>query len=339
MKILLVMDPGIPVPPKGYGGIERIVALLAKGYLDSGHEVDILASRGSAVAGCTMHIIGEDGFPPLKKTMNKAIITAWKFLHKHRNRYDLVHNFGRLLYLLPILNHPVKKLMCYQREITTRNIMLFNKLPNKHMLYCGCSRNLVNRAGAPGKWTVVHNTVDFSQFSVNKDIPADAPLIFLGRIERIKGCHTAIRVAKATGHKLLIAGNISALPEEIQYFENEISPLIDGQQIIYAGEVNDVQKNEWLGKARALLMPIEWEEPFGIVMIEAMACGTPVIGYQRGAIPEVIEEGTTGFVVNSEAELIQKCLLLDRFDREKCRNTALARFDLPEIARQYLNLI
>ncbi|MBS1935773.1 MAG: glycosyltransferase, partial [Bacteroidetes bacterium] len=261
MKILLVMDPGILVPPKGYGGIERIVALLAEEYYRQGHTVDVLATQGSRVEGCTMYPIGKAGFPPGKKEMNKAIFRAWKFIWKNRKKYDLIHNFGRLLYLLPVLNHPVKKIMCYQREITARNIRIYNSLPNKNIIFSGCSADLVKRANAPGRWVTIHNAVDFTVYSLTTNLATDAPLIFLGRIERIKGCHTAIAMAKATGNKLIIAGNKPASGEELEYFEKEIQPHIDNQQIIYVGEVNDTQKNEWLGKSKALLMPIEWNEP------------------------------------------------------------------------------
>lgn len=339
MRILLVMDPGILVPPKGYGGIERIVALLAEEYYRQGHIVDILATNGSHVEGCIIHPIGPVGFPPGKKVMNKAILTAWRFIWKNRNKYDLIHNFGRLLYLLPVLKHPVKKIMCYQREITKRNIRAFNFLPNKNIVYSGCSRDLVERVAAPGKWTAIHNGVDFTKFSLQVDLPGDAPLIFLGRIERIKGCHTAIHVALNTGSTLIIAGNISPLQDEREYYEKEIKPLIDGKQIIYIGEVNDREKNTWLGKSKALLMPIEWNEPFGIVMIEAMACGTPVIGFKKGSVAEVITENVTGYTVKNQEEMERAVFKIEMIDRRKCYDTAKSLYDISFIAGQYLNAI
>lgn len=338
MKILLVMDPGILVPPKGYGGIERVVALLATEYRRQGHQVTILATEGSFVEGCTINSIGKEGFPPLKKEMNKAVFRAWKFLWKNRNSYDLVHNFGRLVYLLPILNHPVKKIMSYQREITRRNIQVFNALPNKNMVYTGCSADLVKRANAPGKWFAIHNAIDFNQFTLTENLSLNAPLIFLGRIERIKGCHTAIEVAKKTNNHLIIAGNISHLPEEIEYFEKIIKPLIDGDQIMFVGEVNDEQKNDWLGKAKALLMPIEWDEPFGIVMIEAMACGAPVIGFNRGSVNEVVDQEITGFKTKSLEEMCKAVDNLSNTNRATTRKEASKRFASFVIANQYLAL-
>lgn len=339
MKILIVMDPGILIPVKGYGGIERIIEMLAKQYLSLGNEVHLLVTSGSMVKGCTVHDFGKEGFPPDKRDAMRAIPVAWKFLWQHRNDFDLVHNFGRLLYLLPILNHRVKKIMSYQREITGRNVRLIQMLPNKNIFFTGCSQNLVNRAQPVGEWDAIYNGCDFAGYQLQKKIAKDAPLIFLGRIEKIKGCHIAIRVAKATGNQLIIAGNISSLPEEKAYYENEIAPQVDGEQICYVGQVNDTQKNDLLGKAKALLFPIEWEEPFGIVMVESMACGTPVIAFNRGSVNEVIEEGLTGFKIDTEAQMIEAVKNVGNINRVQCRQKAMQRFDAAVIAMQYLHLI
>lgn len=338
MKILLVMDPGILVPPKGYGGHERLVYMFAKEYARLGHEVHLLVTTGSVVEGCTVHPFGKEGFPPKKGDARMAILKAWKFLWQHRNQFDLIHNFGRLAYLLPVLNHPIKKIMTYGREISSRNIQLMNQLPNRNLVYTGCSNNLISRVHAGGRWEAVYNAIPFQQYSVKPVVAVDAPLMFLGRIERIKGAHTAIAVAKSTGHRLILAGNVSPLADERAYFEQEIEPLIDGEQIQYVGAVNDEQKNHYLGQAKALLFPIEWNEPFGMVMTEAMACGTPVIGFGSGSVPEVVKEGVTGFVVSNKEAMIAAVEKLDTINRQQCRALAEAQFDVPVVAAHYLNL-
>lgn len=338
MKILLVMDPGILVPPKGYGGHERLVGMFAKEYQRQGHEVHLLVTAGSYIEGCTIHPFGKEGFPPKKSDALKAIPIAWRFLWKHRNDFDLIHNFGRLIYLLPILNNPVKKIMTYGREISQRNIRYINKLPNKNIVFTGCSNDLVSRGNVAGKWQTVYNAIDFSNYTLQAIVAEDAPLIFLGRIERVKGCHTAIAVAKATNHTLIIAGNISPLANEQEYFKQQIEPHIDGIQIKYVGQVNDIQKNEYLRQSKALLFPIEWNEPFGIVMIEAMACGTPVIAFNRGSVSEVVGEGITGHKVSTVNEMQNAVKRIDKIDRSGCREQAEKRFDVKVIASQYLNL-
>jgi glycosyltransferase involved in cell wall biosynthesis len=339
MRILIVMDPGILVPPKGYGGIERIVEIMANEYLAMGHEVHLLCTTGSYVEGCVMHPFGRAVFPQEYKDVMKAIPYAWNFLWKHRNDFDLIHNFGRLAYLIPLLNHPVKKIMSYQREISNRNIQVIDFLRARNLIFSACSSDLMSRLKKKnGAWAAVYNAIHFSKYTVTENLPKDAPLIFLGRIEKVKGCHTAIALAKATGENLIIAGNISPLPEEREYFEKEIQPHIDDKQIRYVGVLDDQQKDFYLGQSKAMVFPIHWNEPFGIVMIEAMACGTPVIGYNKGSVEEVIDEGITGYKVEDFEGMVRAVKKLDGFNRLACREKAAERFDASVIAAQYLSL-
>ncbi len=338
MRILLVMDPGILVPPKGYGGHERLVYMFAKEYTRLGHDVHLLVTTGSLVEGCTMHPFGKVGFPPKNWDAKMAIPTAWKFLGKHKNDFDLIHNFGRLAYLLPVLNNPVKKIMTYGREIDAKNIFWINKFRNKNIVFTAPSNDCVSTGNVAGKWETIYNAIDFSLYTPVYNLPADAPLIFLSRLDKVKGCHIAIEVAKATGKKLIIAGNISNIAEEKEYFKKKIEPHIDGVLIKYVGTVNDEEKNNYLGQASAMLFPIDVREAFGMVMAESMACGTPVIGFRKGAVDEVIDEGITGFKSNNTEEMITAVEKISTIDRTVCRNTAKSKFDLPVIAKEYLSL-
>ncbi len=337
MKILLVMDPGILVPPKGYGGHERLVYMFAKEYARLGHEVHLLVTNGSSVEGCTVHGYGREGFPPKKMDALLAIPKAWWFLWKNRNKFRLIHNFGRLAYLLPVLNHPIRKIMTYGREISYKNIFQINKFKNQNLVFTGCSHNLISRNNLAGRWETVYNAIDFTKYTLVENIKEDAPLMFLGRIEKVKGCHTAIRVALETGNKLLIGGNISPLEDERKYFEKEIKPYIDGKQIVFLGPLNDEEKNLYLGQSKALLFPIEWDEPFGMVMVEAMACGTPVIAYNKGSVSEVVNNNVTGFVCDNYQELINRISSISLLNRKVCRAHSKNRFDVSRIAMQYLS--
>ena len=332
------MDPGIKVPPEGYGGHERLVYLMAKEYKKSGHDVHLLVTKGSIVPGCTIHGYGSEGMIQNNWKRIISIITVWLFLLKNHKKFDLIHNFGRLAFLFPVLNKSVKKIMTYGRVINERNIRTINKFPNKNLIFTGASNDLISRITQIGSWYAVHNTIDFNDYTLIENVPDDAPFIFLGRLEKFKGCHTAIKVAKAVGRKLIIAGNISTLKEEIEYFNQELKPHIDGDFIKYVGVVNDKQKNEWLGKCAALLFPIEGIEAFGIVMIEAMACGTPVIGMKEGAVDEVIENGINGFKVNSVEEMIASAMKTNQINRKECRYRAEDRFNVNSIANKYLSL-
>jgi glycosyltransferase involved in cell wall biosynthesis len=337
MRILLIMDPGIPVPPKLYGGHERLVYLFAEEYHRLGHQVTLLAGPDSHCSGTAVTFGINDLDRPVS-AKNKEIVFAWKYLYHNQNNFDLVHNFGRLVYFLPILNSPVKKIMTYGRPISQKGIRIFTSLPNKNLIFTACSNYCVSTGNVAGQWETVYNTIDFADYQLNQDIANDAPLMFLGRLDKIKGVHTAINVAKATNHKLIIAGNIPITPDNLQYFKTEIEPLIDNEQIKYVGALNDTEKNIFLQQAKALMFPIEWDEPFGMVMIEAMACGTPVIAFKRGSVPEVVQDEINGFIVSNQAEMIAKLSSINTIDRKLCRENAEKRFDIKIIAQHYLNL-
>jgi len=332
------MDPGILIPVLGYGGHERLVEMFAKEYNRLGHDVHLLITAGSEVEGCLVHPFGKVGFPPKKWDARMAIPHAWNFLLKHRNEFDIIHNFGRLAYLLPLINHSVKKIMTYGREITARNIKFINKLPNRNIIFTAPSNDCVSSGNASGKWVTIYNAIDFSKYTFVPKVKEDAPLIFLSRLDKVKGCHIAIQVAKATGMKLIIAGNVSNFPDEVAYFKREIEPFIDGDNIQYIGPVNDEQKNYYLGMAKAMLFPIDVREAFGMVMAESMACGTPVIGFAKGAVPEIIINGVNGYCVINKNEMITHLSLINNINRTECYNNAKQRFDVRIISSQYLNL-
>ena len=338
MKILLIMDPGISVPPQLYGGHERLVYLFAEEYIKLGHDVTLLAGPDSYCSGQTI-TFGKNDLNRSSWQRTKEAFFVWKYLWKHRNYFDLIHNFGRLAYLLPVLNYKVNKLMTYGRPVAQKGIKTITSLRNRSLIFTACSNYCVSTGNIAGNWKTVYNTIDFSHYQLNTTISDDAPLMFLGRLDKIKGVHTAINVAKATGHKLIIGGNISHTADNYEYFKTEIEPQIDNEQIVYLGALNDVDKNKYLGKAKALLFPIEWDEPFGMVMIEAMACGTPVIAFKRGSVPEVVNDGVSGFIVNDETEMINALTRITTIDRAKCRAIAEHRFDVNVIAKTYLGLL
>jgi len=337
VKILLIMDPGIPVPPVLYGGHERLVYLFAEEYKKLGHEVTLLAGPGSHCSGAVV-TFGVNDLGRSRITRYREILFVWKYLHKHASGFDLIHNFGRLAYLLPVLNHPVKKIMSYGRRVSPFGIKVVNALPNKNLVFTACSDYCVSTGNVAGKWVTVYNSIDFSAYDFADVTDEDAPLVFLSRIDIIKGPHIAIKVALESGNKLIIAGNEPSTPDNIAYYNEFVRPFIDQEKIVYNGPVNDTQKNELLGKCRAMLFPLSGDEAFGLVMIEAMACGTPVIAFNHAAAPEVVDEGVSGFIVNNEQEMLEAVAKIRLIDRSRCRQIARQRFDVKVIANAYLNL-
>ncbi len=337
MRILLIMDPGIPVPPLLYGGIERIVYMLANEYTKSGHEVTLLAGPGSYCNGETV-TFGKNSNDPSDLDWYQNILYVWRYLLKHKGEFDLIHNFGRLLYLVPVLNNPVKKIMSYQREVSPNGIRAVTLLPHKNITFTACSDNCAATGKGIGTWRTVYNCVDFTQYDFNADVDESSPLMFLGRLDKVKGLHTAINAALKTNNKLFIGGNIPTTDDNYQYYKTQIEPLFDNEQIIYLGPLNDEEKNKYLRQSKAFLFPIEWEEPFGIVMVEAMACGTPVIGFNRGAVPEVVEENITGNIVTNLDEMINAINNIQYINRLKCRERADERFNAAKIANDYLSI-
>ncbi|GGE44398.1 glycosyltransferase involved in cell wall biosynthesis [Pedobacter psychrotolerans] len=329
LKIAVIADPFIPVPPTNYGGIERIVDFLVTGLTEKGHEVILLAHEDSKVDVKLIPYGKQDG--KLKHFNNILRVNDIK-----KFKPDVIHSFGRLAYLIPFLYSTIPKIMSYQREPTISQIKKAMLLAKKNTIaFTGCSAYISNQILPFAPANSIFNGVNLAIYDFAKDIAKDAPLVFLGRIEPIKGTHIAIKVALATNKKLVIAGNI---PDEYtRYFEQEIKPHLS-EKITYIGPVNDLQKNKLLGNALAFLMPIEWNEPFGIVMAEAMACGTPIIGFNKGSVPEVIINGINGYRCDTLAEMISAVTDLETIDRKKVREDAENRFSSKIIISQYLNL-
>lgn len=332
MKIAIIADPELPVPPLLYGGIERIIAMLVDGYVHLGHEVSLFAHKDSKTSAKLFKYKGLNSNNKKDILLNSLTVNRELFA----NKYDLVHSFGRLVYLLPQLPRKFPKLMSYQREPSVNQIKKAFRLARKNSLaFSGCSAYISNQILPHAPAYPVFNGVAIETYNFNPVVTNDAPLVFLGRIEPIKGTHVAIEVARSTGKKLIIAGNIPNEHED--YFNTKIKPHLN-EQISYIGAVDDVQKNMLLGNASAFLMPIEWNEPFGIVMAEAMACGTPVVAFNRGSVPEVVIHGLNGYRCENIQEMIESVSKINLINRKNVRMDFEARFSADVIINQYLDL-
>lgn len=334
MRILLTADPFIPVPPRLYGGIERIVDALSRRYRREGHTVGIVAHPEST---CSVDAFfpwsGDSG--AYGDVRNAAVLyrAAKSF------RPDVLHSFSRLSYLIPLLPRSLPKVMSYQRHTGGRQISWASRLCGKSIRFTGCSE-FICAGGRPwgGNWTAIPNFVELDKISFVPRVPADAPLLFLSRIESIKGPEIAISIARASGRRLILAGNKPKGGRELDFWNSRIEGEIGQGGVEWVGEVDDAQKDELLGRSAALVVPIQWDEPFGIVFAEALAAGTPVITCARGATPEIVDNGKTGFFVRDAVDGADAVRRLGEIDRASCRRAADSRFSSEACAAQYLRL-
>lgn len=336
MQILLTVDPEIPVPPPLYGGIERIVDLLVTGLQARGHTVGLVANPESTSTAAEF-------FPWTgKRSQNifdtvQNTIRLWSVVQQFQP--DLVHSFSRILYLLPLLGSQLPKVMSYQRFPTKRTTSWGARLAQGTLTFTGCSDYICGLGKANGGiWHTIHNCVELEKYQFQPTVADDAPLIFLSRVERIKGAHTAIAAARKTGRRLIIAGNHGTTGEEAKYWQEEIVPHLGRDGIDYVGPVNDTQKNQLLGQAAAMIVPIEWNEPFGIVFVESLACGTPVISCPLGALPEIVRPGIDGYLVSDLEEACRAIENLPNIDRKNCRQRVEQYFTASLIVEKYENL-
>jgi len=208
----------------------------------------------------------------------------------------------------------------------------------KSLRLIGVSQSQIAGLHSNGLFSVVHNCTDTDHTIFSKEVPAHSYLAFLGRLTANKGVDSAIRVARRCGIKLIIAGNISNEPGDRDFFEREIRPQLDAE-IEWIGPVNDERKQKLLNGAQALLFPIRWPEPFGIVMAESLACGPPVIATRCASTPEVIDHGVTGFLCDSEDEMVEAVGKIATIDRSTCRRAAEESFSVEALTRGYLHAI
>jgi len=334
LKILLTADPYLPVPPSLYGGIERIVHGLVQELRARGHHVGLIAHPGSSSP--------VDFFRPWPGTDSGGVANILRHTLALQSavrafRPDVVHSFSRLLLMLPLFLNRGAKLMSYQRYTGGWRNRVAAALGGGSFAFTGCSAYIAAQ-GRPygGRWVTIPNFVDIDLYRFVATVAPDSPLVFLSRIESIKGAHTAIQIAKGAGRKLILAGNRVESPQGREYWSREIEPHLSNTNVEYIGPVDDAQKNKLLGRAAALLVPIEWNEPFGIVFAEALACGTPVISCPHGALPEIVRQGENGFLVNSVEEGVAAVARLAEINRSACRRIVEERFSRRAAADAYL---
>jgi glycosyltransferase involved in cell wall biosynthesis len=334
MKIAQVAPLWESVPPKLYGGTERIVSYVTEELVRMGHDVTLFASGDSQTAarleGICSHalrlntgIFNRDA--PLTMLLEKSFGTT--------DGFDVIHSH------LDFLGFPLGRRSVVPVVTTLHGRLDLPELEPVFREYIEMPLVSISDAQRqPLPWAnwqaTIHHGLPRDLYTFHPR--AEGYLAFLGRISPEKRPDHAIEIAKLTGLPLRIAAKVD--PADQQYFQSEIEPLLDHPLIEFLGEISDVQKNEFVGKALALVCPYDWPEPFGLVLIEALACGTPVLAYRRGSIPEIIDDGITGFVCETLDEMANAVRRLPLIDRARCRASFDVRFTADRMARDYVAL-
>lgn len=324
------------VPSKLYGGTERVVSYLTEALVQQGHQVTLFASgdsvtRAELIAPCERSLrLDETCQDPIAYHMLMI-----EQVFKQASRFDVIHFHIDYLHYSLFRRQKCPYLTTFHGRLDLPELpALYREFADVPVV----SISTAQRRPLPGvNWqgTVYHGLPD--DLLTYRDRPGDY-LAFLGRISPEKGLDQAIRIAQRTGRKLKIAAKVNRTDRD--YFREKIQPLIQESQglVEFIGEIGGPQKDAFLGNAYALLFPIAWPEPFGLVMIEAMACGTPVIAYRRGSVPEVMADGVTGFVVDGLDEAIQAVGRVATLDRKDCREVFEKRFCASRMAADYVKI-
>lgn len=334
MRIAQVAPLYESVPPKYYGGTERVVSYLTEELVRQGHDVTLYASGDSVtkahlVAPCRRSLRLD------KHCMDQLAhhVLMLEMVFKDPDRFDIIH------FHIDYMHFPISR-----RHRTPHLTTLHGRLdiPDLVPLYQEFREvpvvSISNSQREPLPWlnwqgTVYHGLPE--DLYTFREEPGRY-LAFLGRISPEKRVDRAIEIARRIGMPIKIAAKVDNVDKD--YFEDVVEPLLRNPLVEYVGEIGEGEKDEFLGNAYALLFPIDWPEPFGLVMIEAMACGTPVIAYRRGSVPEVLEEGVTGFIVQGLEDAIEAVRRVPTLSRRRCREVFEERFSASRMVRDYLTI-
>ncbi len=336
LSIAMLAPPWIAVPPAGYGGVETVVADLTDALVDRGHDVTLFCAPGSHSSATTVTLLDEQHPSEIERSLYEADHVARAFAaidaaRREGSGFDIVHDhcgFTALAMadrletpLLHTLHGP------FTRETTT-----FYAHHAEKAWVAGISE--AQLAMGPDNLRsvgAIPNPIAVASWPFQRS--DDGYLLWIGRMTPEKGPHRAIEIARAAGQDLILAGVVQ--PGQRSFFERHVEPHIDGRRVRFVGEVGGTRKKNLFAGARALLVPIRWPEPFGMVIIESLVCGTPVLAFDEGAVNELIDDGVTGFIVEDEAAMVAALGDVHEIDRWACRRWVAEHSDVNVVAGAY----
>lgn len=341
MRIAVVAPPYLPVPPIGYGGTEKIVSLVTDGLVENGHDVTLFASGDSSTKAKLVSIfpqaLGNSGF---SKTSALLPLLQYRECFLRQDEFDIIHNHTQYLGLFTFEKAKPKVVhtwhgSIYKDETTEEKRLVLEKFKNSNFI--SISNNQREAMTDLNFIQTVYNGVDLSEYSFAES-PKNSYLLWLGRITEKKGPLPAIKVAKELNMPLVMSGTIDPIDQE--YFDSVIKPELNTKIITFYSELKKIEEIKKLYQnALCTLYPISWHEPFGLVMVESMACGTPVIAYNIGSVPEIVTDAKTGFIVDPAigiAGLKDAVKRIGQIKRSDCRKDVVARFSKERMTKDYI---
>jgi len=329
MHIAMLAPIAWRTPPRHYGPWESVASLLTEGLVSHGHDVTLFATADSQTSGI-LHAVCPRGYEEDRELIPKV----WECLHiselfEHGEEFDIIHNHFDYL-PLTYSGLTTTPLVTTIHGFSSPGILPVYLKYNPRVFYVSISD--ADRSPDLDYIRTIHHGIDIQQFDF-QPVPDDT-LLFFGRIHNDKGARQAIEIARACGKKLVLAGII----QDQAYFDHHVAPHIDGDTVSYVGSVGPVARNRLLGNACALLHPIQFNEPFGLSVVEAMACGTPVVAFNRGSMPEIIENDKNGCLVDTVDEAIDAVARIPGIDRIDCRRHVEQHFTAERMIQDYIQV-
>jgi glycosyltransferase involved in cell wall biosynthesis len=329
MRIAMLSPIAWRTPPRHYGPWESVVSLLTEGLVSRGHNVTLFATGDSVTSG-KLHAICARGYEEDRSIMPKV----WECLHiselfEHAEDFDIIHNNFDFLPLTysGLIATPVVTTI---HGFSSPGILPVYKKYNGRVFYVSISD--ADRSADLDYVKTIHHGIDIKQFDFQPD--PDDYLLFFGRIHHDKGAREAVEIARACNKRLILAGII----QDEAYYHKYVEPHLDNKNVVFVGSTGPTERNQLLGNATALLHPINFNEPFGLSVIESMACGTPVIAFNKGSMPELIENGKNGFLVNTVSEAIDSVAHIKAIDRADCCRHVQQHFTVNRMVEEYIQV-
>ncbi len=329
MRVAMLAPIAWRTPPRHYGPWENVASLLTEGLVSNGHDVTLFATADSKTSG-TLHAVCPKGYEEDRSLIPKV----WESLHiaelfEQADGYDIIHNHFDYLPLTYSCMTTIPVVTTIH-GFSSPGILPVYKKYNRKVFYVSISD--ADRSRDLDYIKTIHHGIDIRQFDFQR--APDNYLLFFGRIHQDKGTREAIEIAEACNKKLILAGII----QDQTYYDQHVAPRVDNDKVVYIGSVGPTARSELLGKACALLHPIRFDEPFGLSVIEAMACGTPVIAFDRGSMPELIENGKSGFLVSTVGEAVKAVARIGEIDRAACRRRVEWDFSVERMVNEYIHV-